>query len=360
MLNNESTRTSSWSLYCWILIAYLLSWTLSFASKTWPDAPIRPEINAREASLIRRTCKWRKISARLIQGSPICFFTHFSSPPDAMISCTLSGSAPTFWLQVGPLSPSFTVTTDRDMSQVNVLIEDEPSFSILWGNAPGTCPWSQLWLQLRRRDFEITYQPVLLVNFFSFSGTLWGPGGGESKDSRFSDGSFCCEPTAAEEKYSRSLCTSLGTSTIKRPLLTALRPKVAPKLPTLPSQIPSSKQDEGFSEKMLSRHDSWFDLNQERGSSVLTRRTCYYKGDLFSKDRGSGLLSPVITKLVSFHKDDHSIRRHVSGPGKFAAYIIRGGSEEGVGKMTHEDPQPKLKPLTRISLSRAMFRNSGS
>ena len=43
--------------------------------------------------IIRRTCKWRKFSARLFQGSPICFFTHFSSPPDAKISCTLSGEA---------------------------------------------------------------------------------------------------------------------------------------------------------------------------------------------------------------------------------------------------------------------------
>ena len=68
----------------------------------------------------------------------------------------------------------------------------------------------------------------------------------------------------------------------------------------------------------------------------------------------------MITKLVTFLKDDPSIRSHVSEAGKFAAYILRGGGEEGVGKMTHEDPQPKLKPLTRISLSRAMFRNSGS
>ena len=130
------------------------------------------QVSDQADSSIRRTCKWRKTSARLVQDPPICFFTHFSSPPDAMMSCTLGGSAPTFWVQVDPLSPSFTVTMDRAMSQVNVLIENKPSFSVLGGNAPRTCLGSQLWLQLRRSDFEITYQPVLLVNFFSFSGEL--------------------------------------------------------------------------------------------------------------------------------------------------------------------------------------------
>ena len=82
---------------------------------------------------------------------------------------------------------------------------------------------------------KFTYQPVLLVSFFSFSGTLWDAGGGESKDSRFPNGSdisLRCELIAFEEKTSRSLCTSLGTSTVKRPLLIALRPKMFPKLPS--------------------------------------------------------------------------------------------------------------------------------
>ena len=51
-------------------------------------------------------------------------------------------------------------------------------------------------------------------------------------------------------------------------------------------------------------------------SSIPTRRTCDYKWDLFSKDRGSGLLSPVIKELVLFLKDSLSIRIHVSGAGK--------------------------------------------
>ncbi len=49
---------------------------------------------------------------------------------------------------------------------------------------------------------------------------------------------------------------------------------------------------------------------------IPTRRTCYYKRDLFSKDRGSGLLSPVVLELVLCLKDSPSIRPHVSGAGK--------------------------------------------
>ena len=86
---------------------------------------------------------------------------------------------------------------------------------------------------------KFTYQPVLLVSFFSFSGELWGAGGGESKDSRFSDGS-CISfggELPAEEKVARSLWTSFGTSTVMRALLIALRLKIFPKLPImLPSQ----------------------------------------------------------------------------------------------------------------------------
>ena len=137
-----------------------------------PNKPTSIQVSDQAESSIRRTYEWWKNSAGLVQDSPICFFTHFSSPPDAMISCTLGGSAPTFWLQVGPLSPSFTVTMDRGMSQVNVLKTNESSFSVLRGQTPKTCLGSQFWLQSRRSDFEITYQPVLLVNFFAFSGEL--------------------------------------------------------------------------------------------------------------------------------------------------------------------------------------------
>ena len=181
----------------------------------------------------------------VIQDIPICFLTHFSSPPDAMMSCTLGGSAPTFWLHVGPSSPSFTVTVDRRMSQVNFLIDYKSSFSVSRGISPKTC----------LGNLEITYHPVLLVNFFSLSGQVWGADGGESKDSRFLDGSiisFCCEPIAFEEKTSRSLCTSLGTSTIRRPLLIALRPKMFPKLPRYSRvRIFHLEQDERSSEKVI-------------------------------------------------------------------------------------------------------------
>ena len=80
------------------------------------------------------------------QGPLICFFTHFSRPPDTMISCTLGDSAPTFWVQVGPVLPSFTVTVDRVISQVNILLENKPSFSALKRNTLRIYLRSQLWL----------------------------------------------------------------------------------------------------------------------------------------------------------------------------------------------------------------------
>ena len=169
----------------------------------------------------------------VVQDIQICFFTHFSSPPDAIISCTLRGSAPTFWVQFGPFSLSFTVTVDRRMSHISFLIDHKSSFSVSRGNSPNTLGLN-LGDLLGKSNLEITYHPVLLVNFFSLSGQLWGADGGESKDLRFLDGSnisFCCEPTVFEEKTSRSLCTSLGASTIRRPLFITLRPKTFPKLP---------------------------------------------------------------------------------------------------------------------------------
>lgn len=101
---------------------------------------------------------------------------------------------------------------------------------------------------------KFTYQPVLLVSFFSFSGELWGAGGGESKDSRFSDGS-CISfggELPAEEKVSRSLWTSFGTSTVMRALLIALRPKIFPKLPIMNvAESISSTQDREKSREII-------------------------------------------------------------------------------------------------------------
>ena len=94
------------------------------------------------------------IIQRIFQDPPICLFTHFSSPPDAMISCTLGGSAPTFWLQVGPFSPSSTVTVDRRRSQVNLLIKNQSSFLVSGGNIPKRCLGSQFWLLIGKESLQ--------------------------------------------------------------------------------------------------------------------------------------------------------------------------------------------------------------
>ena len=39
-----------------------------------------------------------------------------------MISCTLGGDAPTFWLQISPFPPNFIVAVECLRSQVNFLI----------------------------------------------------------------------------------------------------------------------------------------------------------------------------------------------------------------------------------------------
>ena len=143
----------------------------------------------------------------------------------------------------------------------------------------------------------ITYQPVLLVSFFSFSGELWGAGGGESKDSLFPDGSVISfgGELAAEEKVSRSLWTSFGTSTVMRELLIALRLKMFPKLPImLLSQyllfnIGRSIVTHGRGSALKRCLTIRSAVGKER--VARKRRTGYYKRNLLCKDSGSSLLS---------------------------------------------------------------------
>ena len=147
-------------------------------------------------------------------------------PPEAMILCIWGGKAVTFWLQVGPFSPSFTVTVDWRMSHVNFLLKHKPFLSILrWQYLNNKSYVSTLTIKLPRNDFETTYQPVLPDSFFSFSKKL------RDADSDSSETLFYYKLTAYKKKTSRSLCTSLGTSIVQRPLLIALRPKMFPKLP---------------------------------------------------------------------------------------------------------------------------------
>ena len=65
------------------------------------------------------------------------------------------------------------------------------------GSTYATTPWLQIepplpscTMTLLRFTSHVSVQPVLRVGFFPCSGIAWAAGGGESKDSRFRDGSF--------------------------------------------------------------------------------------------------------------------------------------------------------------------------
>ena len=86
---------------------------------------------------------------------PISFLTQLSNPPSAIISCTFGGSSPTLTLHFTPSGPSCTVTV--------LLLTSHSSV-----------------------------HPVRRVSCLACGGAVTGPGGGESRLSRFRAGSLIC------------------------------------------------------------------------------------------------------------------------------------------------------------------------